>query len=101
MNLPQIHVGTGEDAAGRGIPTRPEKAVLAGLVKWDNAEPKLTNETQADAVVAALAGVPFVVSKVEKKKRQDRPLPPFTTSTLQQQANARMRFGASRRLDSW
>ena len=53
-----------------------------------------------DAIVAALAGVPFVVSKVEQKDRQDRPLPPFTTSTLQQQANIRLRFSASRTMQT-
>lgn len=83
-----------------GIPTPPEKAFLAELVKWDGAEPKLPKEANADAVVAALAGVPFVVTKVEKKDRKDRPLPPFTTSTLQQQANARLRFTASRTMQT-
>jgi DNA topoisomerase-1 len=83
-----------------GIPTPPEKAFLAELVKWDGAEPKLSTEAAADAVVAALAGVPFVVSKVEKKDRQDRPSPPFTTSTLQQQANIRLRFSTSRTMQT-
>jgi len=44
--------------------------------------------------------VPFVVTKVEKKDRKDRPLPPFTTSTLQQQANSRMKFSASRTMQT-
>jgi len=83
-----------------GIPTPPPGSFLAELAKWDGAEPKLANETQADAVIAALAGVPFVVTKVEKKDRLDRPLPPFTTSTLQQQANARLRFSASRTMQT-
>ena len=83
-----------------GIPTPPDKAFLAELVKWNAVDPKLKNEADADAVIAALAGVRFVVTKVEKKNRQDRPLPPFTTSTLQQQANARMRFSASRTMQT-
>ncbi len=83
-----------------GIPTPPEHAFLAELVKWNGAEPKLSNETAADTIVAALAGVPFVVTKVEKKDRQDRPSPPFTTSTLQQQANIRLRFTTSRTMQA-
>jgi DNA topoisomerase-1 len=83
-----------------GLPTPPEHAFLAELAKWDNAEPKLPNEAAADAVVAALQGVPFVVTKVEQKDRQDRPLPPFTTSTLQQQANIRLRFTTSRTMQT-
>ena len=45
-------------------------------------------------------GVPYVVTKVEQKDRQDRPPPPFTTSTLQQQANIRLRFGAERTMQT-
>jgi DNA topoisomerase-1 len=83
-----------------GIPTPPADAFLAELVKWDRVDPKLKTEVDADAVVAALVGVQFIVTKVEKKDRLDRPLPPFTTSTLQQQANARMRFSASRTMQT-
>ena len=83
-----------------GIPTPPENAFLAELAKWDGAEPKMRNEAAADAIVAALEGVPFVVSKVEQKDRQDRPSPPFTTSTLQQQANIRLRFSTSRTMQT-
>ncbi len=90
-----------------GIPDPPKDAFLAELVRWNSAEvgkaeagKNIPNETAADAIVAALAGVPFVVTKVEKKSRKDSPLPPFITSTLQQQANARMRFSASRTMQT-
>ena len=83
-----------------GIPTPPEKAFLAELAKLGGAEPKVGNESTADAIVEALKGVPFVVSKVEQKDRQDRPSPPFTTSTLQQQANIRLRFSTSRTMQT-
>lgn len=83
-----------------GIPTPPERAFLAELVKWNGADPKLSNEAAADAVVATLLEVPFVVSRVEQKDRLDRPSPPFTTSTLQQQANIRLRFSTSRTMQT-
>lgn len=79
-----------------GLPKPPAGAFLAELVKWDGADPKLPNESAADAVVEALRGVPFVVTKVEQKDRQDRPHPPFTTSTLQQQAFLRLRMSTAR-----
>ncbi|MCI0700671.1 MAG: type I DNA topoisomerase [Planctomycetia bacterium] len=91
---------SGEATDTGGIPTPPTGAFLAGLVKWDNAEPKLTNEADADAIVASLAGVQFIVTKVEKKDKLDRPLPPFITSTLQQQANSRLKFSASRTMQT-
>jgi DNA topoisomerase I len=90
-----------------GIPDPPKGAFLANLVRWDSKEvgqaeegKRIGTEADADAIVAALAGVPFVVSKVEKKSRKDRPLPPFITSTLQQQANVRLRLSASRTMQT-
>lgn len=83
-----------------GIPTPPEKAFLAELARWDGAEPVVGNEAAADAIVEALTGAAFVVTKKEEKERQDRPSPPFTTSTLQQQANIRLRFSTSRTMQT-
>lgn len=38
----------------------------------------------------------LVVTKVDKKKRKRNPSPPFTTSTLQQEASRKLGFGAQR-----
>lgn len=46
-----------------------------------------------DAVEAAL---PWTVKKVEEKDATQRPYPPFTTSTLQQEANRKLGFAAKR-----
>ncbi|MBX9624852.1 MAG: type I DNA topoisomerase, partial [Gemmataceae bacterium] len=83
-----------------GLPKPPAGAFLAELVKWDGADPKLPNEAAADAAVEALRGVPFVVTKVEQKDRQDRPHAPFTTSTLQQQAFLRLRMSTGRTMSA-
>ncbi|MBN9519327.1 hypothetical protein J0H58_12525 [bacterium] len=85
---------------GGGLPKPPAGTFMAELVRWDNADPKLANESAADAVVAALKDVPFVVTKVEQKDRQDRPHAPFTTSTLQQQAFLRLRMSTSRTMSA-
>ena len=92
--------GDAKPAERVGLPKPPDGAFLAELVKWEGADPKLPNEAAADAVVEALRGVPFVVAKVEQKDRNDRPHPPFTTSTLQQQANIRHRFTTSRTMQT-
>ncbi|MFO0797516.1 MAG: type I DNA topoisomerase [Gemmataceae bacterium] len=92
---------TGSPArSGGGLPKPPAGAFMAELVRWNGADPKLGTESAADAVVAALQDVPFVVSRVEQKDRQDRPHAPFTTSTLQQQAFLRLRMSTSRTMSA-
>jgi DNA topoisomerase-1 len=59
----------------------------------------LTNETDAMAARAALkeaARGHLTVSEVGSKERKRRPAPPFTTSTLQQEAARKLGFGTSR-----
>ena len=83
-----------------GIPAPPKNTFLAELAKWDGGDPKLTSEATIDAVIAELKNALFVVTKVEQKERQERPQPPFTTSTLQQQANIRLRYTTKRTMDA-
>ncbi|MEA2781483.1 MAG: topoisomerase [Rhodospirillaceae bacterium] len=56
----------------------------------------LPNEAAArDAVARIAAGAPFRVSSVERKTVRRNPFPPFTTSTLQQEASRKLGLGAS------
>ncbi len=48
----------------------------------------------AETIVAEVRGKPFTVTHVESKERKASPPPPFTTSTLQQDANRRLGFSA-------
>jgi DNA topoisomerase-1 len=56
----------------------------------------LPDETAAKAAVAAIEGTAFSVGKVERKTTKRNPAPPFTTSTLQQEASRKLYFSASR-----
>jgi len=59
----------------------------------------LTNEADATAARAALkeaAHGQLTVSEVGSKERKRRPAPPFTTSTLQQEAARKLGFGTTR-----
>ena len=59
----------------------------------------VTTAARAEEVRQALAqaaGGTLTVAKVEKKQRKRNPAPPFTTSTLQQEAARKLGFGAQR-----
>ncbi|WP_370187095.1 type I DNA topoisomerase [Qipengyuania sp.] len=70
----------------------------ARLVKYDGSKlDKLTlgNEGSAMAAKAAVEGANFTVEEVETKPFKRNPAPPFTTSTLQQEAARKLGFSAS------
>ncbi len=57
----------------------------------------LDNEAKAKAAVATILGAgEFSVANVERRQTRRNPFPPFTTSTLQQEASRKLGFGASR-----
>ncbi|MBL8269379.1 DNA topoisomerase I [Steroidobacter sp.] len=59
----------------------------------------VTNEAQATDVRNAIegaAGGKLSVANIDKKQRKRNPSPPFTTSTLQQEAARKLGFGAQR-----
>ena len=70
----------------------------ARLVKFDGKKlEKLTlgNEGSAMAAKQAVEGANFTVEEVETKPFKRNPAPPFTTSTLQQEAARKLGFSAS------
>ena len=56
----------------------------------------LGNEAAAGAAEAAIRGATFTIDGVERKKARRHPFPPFTTSTLQQEASRKLYLSASR-----
>jgi DNA topoisomerase-1 len=50
----------------------------------------------ADAIVEDLDGANYVVRKITRKDKRRTPAPPFTTSTLQQEAGRKLGFSAKR-----
>ena len=59
-------------------------------------KPVVDNESTAMAIKTDLEVATYTVSKVTRKEAKQRPRPPFTTSTLQQQAARSFRYSAQR-----
>ena len=68
----------------------------ARLDRIDGKKKKVENQTTADKITADLKQADFVVEKVEKKEKKRHPAPPFITSTLQIDANRKLRFSAKK-----
>src|SRR6266568_5129117 len=57
---------------------------------------KISSKEEADAILADLKGATFTVLKVEEKEQRRQPNPPYTTSTMQQEASVRLYFKPKR-----
>ena len=53
---------------------------------------KLSSEADANKVLDAVQGKDFVVKSVKKSNKKKLPAPPFTTSTMQQEASRKLGF---------
>ena len=56
----------------------------------------LIDEARAKELAADAETQTYIVEKVVKKERKQRPVPPFITSSLQQEASRKLRFTAKR-----
>ncbi len=79
---------------GRRIPQGKDFDSSTGKIK--NEALALLDETAARALVERIQTGEFRVAKLEEKPYTSRPAPPFTTSTLQQEANRKLGFTARR-----
>jgi DNA topoisomerase-1 len=73
-------------ASGRDFDDRGRLKVRTGVVQLD--------EATANAVVAGLDAADFSVRSLETKPYTRRPAPPFTTSTMQQEAGRKLRMSS-------
>jgi DNA topoisomerase-1 len=68
----------------------------AALLRINGKKVKISNEKDALKIVEELKNASFVVRKVKERDRRRNPLPPFTTSTLQQRAANTLNFPANK-----
>lgn len=56
----------------------------------------IPNKETADAIVKRLKAGPYIVKTVDRKEKKRNPVPPFITSTLQQEASRHHGFSSAR-----
>jgi len=69
---------------------------IARLHRIRGDELDLHSEADVQALIAELERCTYSVSTVKEGQRRRRPAPPYTTSTMQQEASRRLRFTARR-----
>ncbi|MBM3739049.1 MAG: type I DNA topoisomerase [Acidobacteria bacterium] len=66
------------------------------LAKRDGVNLEIPDEAAATAIVSNLEGAAYTVGSVATKEKRRNPVPPFITSTLQQEASRKLRFSVKR-----
>ncbi len=74
--------GEGEEAGQNG----------AKAAKTGKGRIKISSQEEADAILADLQGATYSVLKVDEREQRRQPGPPYTTSTMQQDASSRLYF---------
>ncbi|GKT33822.1 DNA topoisomerase, type IA like protein, partial [Aduncisulcus paluster] len=65
---------------------------IADLWKVDGKKAEIGSADEAEALQSNVKGVPFEITDLTEKERKRNPLPPYITSTLQQDANRRLGY---------
>ena len=73
-----------------------EPSFVASLVARDGDKLTLHTAEEAELARAHVAGASWSVASVKERQQQRHPAPPFTTSTLQQEASRKLHFSPRR-----
>lgn len=72
------------------------KVFSAAFAGDETGKVKLVSEDQTNSYISRLDGATYTVGTVKKGTRKKSPAPPFTTSTMQQEASRRLNFQSQR-----
>jgi len=72
------------------------KAFSVKLNSYKGEKIEISDKAQCDEIIGDLKKGEFTVDKIKKTSKNRNPLPPFTTSTLQQDANKKLNFSTKR-----
>jgi DNA topoisomerase-1 len=92
-----LEVDLAKQAAGAyAEQEEPKRSFLAKLHRIRDAEVELDSARQVQRILDELESAHYVVSEVRRGQRRRRPSPPYTTSTLQQEAARGLGFTTKR-----
>ena len=77
----------GEEAQSNGNGNNGAKSLRA-----EKGRIKISSKEEADTILRDLRGASYSVLKIEEREQRRQPYPPYTTSTLQQDASSRLYF---------
>ena len=78
------------------VPKGSKKSFAASFYGTADEKMKITNQAQADGILAELQDAEYRIASLKKGTRRRTPAPPFITSTLQQEASRRLGFQSKR-----
>ncbi len=76
--------------------TADKKSLHARFIGDQNGKIELRTREEAERILKAVEGQPFLVSSIKKTIKLKNPAPPFITSTLQQEASRKLSFQSQR-----
>jgi DNA topoisomerase-1 len=79
-----------------GLAAKKPPLLTARLNKRNGENLEIGDGTSSQAIVEALEGASYVVDSVTTREKKRNPVPPFITSTLQQEAARKLRFSVKR-----
>ena len=72
--------------------TKDKKRFEAKFHGINDEKTEISSKNEADEILAGLSKGGYVISEIKKSNRVRKPYPPFTTSTLQQEASKHLNF---------
>ena len=78
------------------IPDGLKESYIAQLAKINKKDPDLSNEQQVNEHLENLKQADYKLTSLKEGEKKRRPYPPFTTSTLQQEASRRLGFSSKK-----
>ncbi|KGM97742.1 DNA topoisomerase I [Clostridium novyi A str. 4552] len=73
-----------------------QKSFIVKLVSKNNEKIEINNEEESKLIVKELKQNEYIVKSIKKSEKHKKPLPPFTTSTFQQDSYKKLNFSTKK-----